>query len=188
MLLKLIRLSFYPILKAHAGIHEKFIIKKMKQQEYALISQGLFAQPAILQDSSLNIPQGAALVNGEVGYFNDIQLVGDDEGNFTILSAQPANLVAVNTVLVNIVEAPAVQVSVTVSGNKSVPCIELQAPGVIIEGSVLNVVIAETSLGPAESCIAVLEPFETTFALNVEGLAAGTYTVNVNGVEAILHL
>lgn len=127
-------------------------------------------------------------MNGELGYFNDIQLVGDNEGNFTILSAQPANLAIINTVLVNITEAPAVQVSLTVSGHKSVPCVELQAPAVIIEGSVLNVVIAATSLGPAETCIAVLEPFETTFALNVESLAAGIYTVNVNGIETTLTL
>ena len=52
------------------------------------------------------------------------------------------------------------------------------------EGDLFTVVIAETSLGPAEACIAVLDPFELSVALNVLGLSAGTYRVNVNGTEA----
>ena len=46
------------------------------------------------------------------------------------------------------------------------------------------VVLAETKLGPAESCIAVTDPFETSVTLDVLDLPAGTYTVKVNGVTA----
>lgn len=52
------------------------------------------------------------------------------------------------------------------------------------EGDLFTVVVAETSLGSAETCTAVLDPFELSVALDVLGLSAGTYRVNVNGAEA----
>ena len=82
------------------------------------------------------------------------------------------------------IESFPVQVSATVSGNKSVPCVNLLPAAVSRKDSVFTVVMAETVLGPAETCIAVLEPFETSVSLDVLGLSAGTYTVIVNGVSA----
>lgn len=146
-------------------------------------SQMLAAQVATFENSVLTIPQGAALVSGEASYYNDIQLISDIEGNFTVIAAQQSTLVAVDSVVVSIAESLPVQVSLTVSGNKSVPCVQLQAPAIFSDESSFTVVLAETTLGPAETCIAVLDPFETTIALDVSGLDAGTYTVNVNGVE-----
>jgi hypothetical protein len=153
-----------------------------------IVSQLVTAQPATFANSVLNIPQGAAIVNGEPSYYNDIQLVSDIEGNFTLLAAQQSNLVSVDAVVVNIAESFPVQVSLTVTGNKSIPCVELQTPAIFRDESTFTVVLAETTLGPAESCIAVLDPFETNIALDVAGLDSGTYTVNVNGVEASFSL
>ncbi|PCI75340.1 MAG: hypothetical protein COB20_13120 [SAR86 cluster bacterium] len=151
----------------------------------ALASQNLLAQPAIFQDGVLSIPQGAALISGEPAYYNDIQLQSDIEGNFTLLAAQQANLVVVNTVQIIVAESFPVQVSVTVSGNLSVPCVELQTPATIRTGTLFSVVLAETSLGPAESCIAIVQPFfDQNIKLDVDGLPTGTYTVSVNGIEA----
>ncbi len=149
-----------------------------------LIVQPLVAQPAIFNNSILSIPQGAAIVNGEPSYYNNIQLISDIEGNFTLLAAQQSNLVSVDTVVVTVLQSFPVQVSVIVAGNKSVPCVQLQTPAVVRNGSVFTVILAETTLGPAESCIAVLDPFETSIPLDVAGLAAGSYKVSVNGVEA----
>ena len=50
-------------------------------------------------------------------------------------------------------------------------------------GDTFYVVIAETVLGPAESCIAVIDPFTISFELDTFGLDTGTYKLNVNGKE-----
>lgn len=148
-----------------------------------IVSQHVSAQPATFENSVLNIPQGAALVNGEPTYYNDIQLISDIEGNFTLLAAQQSNLVLVNSVVVNVAEPLPVQVSITVTGNKSIPCVNLQTPAIFRDKFTFTVALAETTLGPAESCIAVLDPFETNIALDVTGLDSGAYTVSVNGIE-----
>lgn len=142
------------------------------------------AQPATYENGVLSIPQGAALVDGVPTYYNDIQLVSDIEGNFSVVAAEQRNLVAVDAVSVNIAESLPVQVSITVSGNKSIPCVELQTPAIFRNGTVFTVALAETVLGPAQSCIFVLDPFETTIVLDVAGLPSDDYSVNVNGVVA----
>ena len=150
----------------------------------AAFGQFVAAQPAIFENSVLTIPQGAALVNGEPTYFNDIQLQSDIEGNFKLVAAQQSTLVAVESVVVNIAESLPVQVILTVSGNKSVPCVDLQTPAVFRTDTKFTVALAETRLGLAETCIAVLDPFETNITLDVADLNSGTYSVSVNGIEA----
>ena len=76
------------------------------------------------------------------------------------------------------------QVSLSVSGFLSVPCVELLGPAVSYTEGLFQVVLAESTMGPAETCIAVIEPFETRVPLEVAGLPAGTYTVDVNGQQA----
>lgn len=153
-----------------------------------ITSQLVSAQPATFENSVLNIPQGAAILNGEPTYYNDIQLISDIEGNFTLLAAQQSNLVSIDSVVVNIAESLPVQVSIIVAGNKSVPCVDLQAPAIFQDEFRFTIALAETTLGPAETCIAVLDPFETSIALDVTGLDTGIYTVSVNGVEASFSL
>jgi hypothetical protein len=150
----------------------------------ALLSPVLAAQPAIYQNQTLTIPQGAALGDGDPVYFENIQLVFDAQGFFTIADAEERPLVSVSEVSISIMESFPVQVSVNVSGNKSIPCVELLTPAVAATEGGFTVTLAESVLGPAdETCIAVLDPFETTVSLPVEGLDAGTYTVSVNGVK-----
>ncbi|NKB34421.1 MAG: hypothetical protein GKR91_15120 [Pseudomonadales bacterium] len=144
----------------------------------------LQAQPAIYMENMLTVPQGAVLDADNPAYYNDIQFNNTGGGNFQLVTAQTANLVSVDTVVINIMESFPVQVSLTVTGNKSVPCVESQTPAIGRQDNLFIVVLAETTLGPAESCIAVLDPFETTFSLDVVGLTAGTYAVSVNGTEA----
>jgi hypothetical protein len=149
-------------------------------------SQLVAAQPALFENSVLTIPTGAAIVNGEPTYYNDIQLISDIEGNFSLLAAQRSNLVSVDSVslLINITQPIPDQVSFAVTGHKSIPCVELQAPAVFQGEFKFTVALAETTLGPAESCIAVLDPFETIITLPIQGLASGTYSVTVNGIES----
>ncbi len=150
--------------------------------------QLLSAQPATYENFVLNIPQGAALVDGVPTYYSDLRLESTIEGNFALTAAVQNNLVTVESVVANVAESLPVQVSLSVSGTKSVPCVELQPAAVFRNDFAFTVVLAETLLGPAESCIAVLDPFETTIALDVAGLNAGTYTVTVNGTETSFEL
>lgn len=142
------------------------------------------AQPANYQNQSLQILQAVALGQDGPAYFADVKLSTNPDGSLSVVDATLQNLVMVDSVDVLLLESFPVQVSITVAGNKSVPCVELQPVAVSREGDLFTVVIAETSLGPAETCIAVLDPFEPSVALDVLGLSAGTYRVNVNGTEA----
>ena len=149
-------------------------------------SQLVAAQPALFENSVLTFSTSAAIVNGKPTYYNDIQLISDIEGNFSLLAAQRSNLVSVDSVslLINITQPIPDQVSFAVTGHKSIPCVELQAPAVFQDEFTFTVALAETTLGPAESCIAVLDPFETIITLPIQGLASGTYSVTVNGIES----
>ncbi len=147
------------------------------------VSQVL-AQPALLRDNTLTILQAASLDGDSPVYYANVQLYANADGSLTVVGGEQQNLVTVDTVQIMIMESMPVKVSATVSGNKSVPCVNLLPAAVSRKDSVFTVVMAETVLGPAETCIAVLEPFETSVSLDVLGLAAGTYTVIVNGVSA----
>lgn len=146
-----------------------------------VLSQLAIGQPATLQGTVFTIPQGAIIDNNNPAYFTDIQLNFEGSGNFRLIGAQATNLVAVDSVQVAILESFPVQVNITVTGNKSVPCVELLPPAISRQDNLFIVVLAETQLGPAESCIAMIDPFVTTFALDVLELPTGTYTVRVNG-------
>ena len=146
--------------------------------------QSVWAQPAVYKDQILTIPQGAVIGTEDVTYFESIELQATDNGDFVLVAAEQRDLVYIDSVDVVIMESFPVQVSVTVSGNKSVPCVELLAPAISYKENTFTIVLAESRLGPAETCIAVLDPFETTIALDVKGLAAGDYQVSVNGTKA----
>lgn len=150
----------------------------------AVFVSQVLAQPALLRDNTLTIHQAASLDGDSPVYYANVQLSANADGSLTVVGGEQQNLVTVDTVQIMIMESMPVQVSAAVSGNKSVPCVNLLPAAVSRKDSVFTVVMAETVLGPAESCIAVLEPFETSISLDVLGLAAGTYTVIVNGVSA----
>lgn len=143
-----------------------------------------WAQTATFVDDVLTIPQAALIDAAESVYYADVQLADNGDGTLSVIAGEQQNLVNVDAVDVLIMESFPVQVSLAISGNLSVPCVELLPAAVARTDSAFTVVLAETVLGPAESCIAVIEPFETNVSLDVLGLTAGDYTVLVNGVEA----
>jgi len=80
-----------------------------------------------------------------------------------------------------ILESFPLQVHVVASGYLPNPCTQIYKIIKRREGNDFTVTIkTQTSPGP---CIQIIEPFEETIALDVYGLPAGTYTVNVNGIE-----
>lgn len=142
------------------------------------------AQPASYSDGVLVVPQGADFEGEEFQYFEQIRLRVEAGGGFTLESAQPRSPVAsVDSLSVNIMESLPLQVSVTVTGNKSIPCVDLLTPAVSYADRRFRIALAESDASTV-TCIAVLDPFETTIPLDVEGLSAGTYAVTVNGLSS----
>lgn len=91
------------------------------------------------------------------------------------------NLAEVTEIDILISESFPVQVHVVASGYLPNPCTKIEEIIQSREGNNFFVTIkTKSSLLP---CIQVLTPFEETIALDVYGLPAGTYNVNVNGIE-----
>ena len=76
------------------------------------------------------------------------------------------------------------QVFVVAKGYLPNPCTEIYQIIQEREGNTFFITI-ETYYSQ-EVCIQVLAPFEETISLEVYGLPAGTYTVEVNGVQGTL--
>ena len=76
-----------------------------------------------------------------------------------------------------LLESFPVQVSITVAGNKSAPCVGC-SPWPYPVKVTCSLSIAETSLGPAETCIAVLI-LELSVALDVLGLFEPTVLMSM---------
>ncbi len=148
-----------------------------------IISTMLAAAPAVFTKGELVIPEGAVISGNSKAYYSDITLAMDEQGSLVITGASKNSLVTVEEVDVLVMESFPLQVNLSVSGFLSVPCVELLSPAVSYASNQFTVVLAESTLGPAETCIAVLEPFQTNVPLNVTDLPAGTYLVDVNGIE-----
>jgi len=139
--------------------------------------QSLAAEPAVLRDGILTIPEAVVLESQPGSYYRNVTLEQDANGKLQVIAAEPANLAMVDSVDVE------VSVTVEVSGNKSVPCVDLQTPAVSREGNVFTVILAETPIPDGVNCATVLEPFTSSVTLHQGNLEPGTYTVRVNGTE-----
>jgi len=91
------------------------------------------------------------------------------------------NLAHVNEIEILILESFPLQVHVVAKGYLPNPCTQIDQIIKSREANDFTVTIkTKTSPGP---CIQVIQPFEETIPLDVYGLPAGTYNVNVNGIE-----
>lgn len=149
------------------------------------LSAGAMADPAVYRGNTMNIDSGVLITNSKQQYYTNIVLNADANGKLTIVSAKQRPLVYIDNVIPTVVEnAEERSVTLTIAGNKSVPCVELEEVAVSRKDEVFTVLIAETELGPAESCIAMLDPFEIDVPLDVYDLHSGTYKLIVNGEES----
>jgi len=95
-------------------------------------------------------------------------------------------LASVDEIEILILESFPVQINVIARGNLPDPCTEVSEVLQEREGDTFFITI-KTYRSPG-FCIQVLAPFEETIPLEVYGLPAGTYTVDVNGVQATFDL
>ena len=105
-------------------------------------------------------------------------------GCFSILPT--IGLASVDEIDILILESFPVQINVIASGNLPDPCTEISEVLQEKEGNTFFITI-KTYRSPG-FCIQVLAPFEEIIPLGVYGLPAGTYTVDVNGVQATFDL
>lgn len=88
----------------------------------------------------------------------------------------------VDSIEILILESFPVQVNVRARGDLPDGCTMIDSVDTVQEGTTFNITI--TTLRPAgELCTEALVPFEETISLDVLGLSAGTYAVNVNGIN-----
>ena len=90
----------------------------------------LSAAPAVFTKGELLIPQGAVISGNSRAYYSDITLAMDEEGGLVITGASKNSLVTVEEVDVLVMESLPLQVSLSISGFLSVPCVELLSPAV----------------------------------------------------------
>lgn len=90
-------------------------------------------------------------------------------------------LAPVEEIEIVILEIFPVQIDVIARGNLPDPCTEISEVLQEKEGNTFFITI-KTYRSPG-LCIQVLAPFEEIISLEVYGLPAGTYTVDVNGVQ-----
>ena len=103
------------------------------------------------------------------------------------LSVLPTiGLAPVDEIDILILESFPVQINVIARGNLPDPCTEISEVLQEREGNTFFITIK--TYRPPGLCIQVLAPFEEIISLEVYGLSAGTYTVDVNGVQGTFDL
>jgi len=105
-------------------------------------------------------------------------------GCFSILPT--IGLALVDEIDILILESFPVQINVIARGNLPDPCTEISEVLQEREGDTFFITIK--TYRPPGPCIQIITPFEVKIPLNVYGLPAGTYTVDVNGVQATFDL
>ena len=95
-------------------------------------------------------------------------------------------LAPVEEIEIVILESFPVQVQVIARGNLPDPCTEISEVLQEKEGNAFFITIK--TYRPPGLCIQVLAPFEEVIPLEVYELPAGTYTVDVNGVQGTFNL
>lgn len=93
----------------------------------------------------------------------------------------------VDSISIEILESFPVQVRVVAVGNLQDACTGVSSVDVMKSGNTFDVSI-KTSRPADMSCAQVLTPFEESFMLDVYGLPAGNYVVDVNGVTESFEL
>ena len=95
-------------------------------------------------------------------------------------------LASVDEIDIIILEIFPVQINVIARGNLPDPCTEISEVLQEKEGNTFFITI-KTYRSPG-FCIQVIAPFKETILLEVYGLPADTYTVDVNGIQAAFDL
>jgi len=161
--------------------------KKVKQILLLLVLAGMshysYSHAPVFKDNSITF-SGIGVIDGDNNsFYGDIQLNHEGDGLFRLVQAEPRDLVPLHFIHMAVNETYH-QAVVSVEGYKSNPCVILLDPAVHLEGNHFTVLLAESQLGPAETCIAQADLFTIGIALELKGLGPGDFTISVNNVAA----
>ena len=107
-------------------------------------------------------------------------------GSFSVQSAdrQAAKVTGVEVI---VAESYPPQYFAVTSGQLPDSCTEIDGSTQTMQARTIKIRLSTTPLDDA-MCTTAVQPFEENIAINVDGLSAGQYTVEVNGVPATLNL
>lgn len=134
---------------------------------------------ATYDNGNLQIPC-VSVKGGEQVYSADLSEQKDSK-NFAVKLIQ--EWAYVETAEIQILESLPVQVVVVAKGNLSDGCQQLDRINTIQAGNKFTITIGKKSIDEQMMCTQALVPFEKRIPLNVTGLKAGNYSVNVNGIS-----
>ena len=121
----------------------------------------------------------------QVGQYERVQFKVAKDGRWDLIGFTEPRQATVETISINILESFPVQVHVLVNGYFSSGCFGLGETHIVKQDNQFNVVVNSTTLQTLElvACTQALVPFEVTVPLEVNGLSAGVYQVDVNGIR-----
>ncbi|MDQ7091241.1 MAG: hypothetical protein Q9M50_11495 [Methylococcales bacterium] len=102
--------------------------------------------------------------------------------NYTKIKANSIEYAPIQTVDIQILESFPVQVNVVAKGVFSDGCGNIDKTYSKKQGETFTIIITQKRIG--EVCIAALVPFEKVIPLDVNGLTAGSYNINVNHIKS----
>ncbi len=127
------------------------------------------------------------LIDLEVGGFQagvytvNVNGVSD---TFELITEDVPELAKVDAIDIQMSNTSPVQVQVQVEGQLPTPCHQIDQIEIGYQENTFNIFITTAVESPEDlACPTMLVPFNTSIELDVIGLQAGVYTVNVNGVS-----
>lgn len=152
----------------------------------ALLALSIAACGAVQGDEPAAQPDGALGEAGDAPTPNPDEPVSSDDPIVTPApEEEPGNVITktavINSVDIAIMESWPLQAQAQINGELGDGCTELGAIRSYREDDTIYVTVE--TVRPAEAiCTQQLKMFDESVALDIEGLPAGTYTVDVNGV------
>lgn len=143
-------------------------------------SHALWAEqaPLVLRDDVLTLPQAVVVEGDDISHFRNVEMTQSGNGSFAITASQPGSLASIDTIEI-LREGD--RVDVLAKGFRSA-CVSIESEAVSYHDGEFLVAIPESE-PTSDVCIAQAIEFYVIATLPTDDLAAGTYTVNVNGVK-----
>lgn len=164
-------------------------MKKFSHLLFAVLPLAAFAHAEIpvYRNQQLDVPSAVVLTAQGPVYYGDVRFSANRDGSFSLVEANRRKPALVEAATITLDTATA-QAEVHVDGELTIACVGLEEPAVVREGKTFHVVLAETPIDPLAICMpfVAVTKFEVDVALDLRGLEAGTYTVNVNGLAKSL--
>jgi len=148
----------------------------------SILNIAMAETPPLFENEILTIP----VVNtaDQVGKYEQVRFKVAKDGRWDLVSYTEPRQGTVETISINMLESFPVQIQVVAAGYFPSGCYSLGKTHIVRENNQFTIVINSTVLQTLElmACTQALVPFEVTIPLEVNGLDAGIYQVDVNDI------